>query len=350
MFGLRLENDEWLAVMGVSCLVLRLLFGIAQAVWCCKNDLSPSPMMGGIGILLLPNLTGIAVAATAVALFSILIGTGGLKQEFRVAVYTVLGTFGFFLGIVLEGNISFRLFKFSLWLGSFRVPRYREQLQSGNPAEKLAAAERLERLGPSARSASAELLLALHDESADVRAASLRALLSITPVPEPEKDREILSAARTALNDPDFRVHTAATALLSEARAIPWAEALPKFIDGLLRGDDPTVIVALRGLTLLGPDAASACQLVRDTILQRPATIAWGFSALQAIGTDAVPVLIEFLERGDFNSKCYAIAFVGDMGEPARAALPALRKIARDSSNLKVVATKAIRKLGGNAV
>jgi len=353
MFGFELENDEWVVAIAVVWLVLRVLYGISRVVWGYIFDIPASPFGGGMGIgIFLLFLTPVAVAAMAIALASIT--TCGPRQNLRVVVYSVAGAVGFILGIMLEVHIiSNWLYKFSLWLASFQVPRYREQLQSGNSTDRLDAAERLTRVGTYARSAWDELLVALRDESADVRAVCARTIVFANPKPPPAEDRDTPIAARTALTDPDFRVRAAAAAILLQFRVASPGEVLPAFIEGLTQGDDQTAFVALAGLTLLGPDAAPACPAMRDAILKRPAIMGGGFAIFQAIGAPAVPMLIEILGRGDFGGldfgmKLVAIDTLGKIGEPARAALPVLRMLALQDPTLKGSVAKTIRKLGGD--
>ncbi len=353
MFGFELENDEWVAAIAVACLVLRVFCGIARVVWGYVIDVPPSPLGGGIGIgIFLLFLTPVAVAAMTVALVSI--ATGGPRQNIREVVYGFTIAVGFILGIMLEVHIiSSRLYKFSLWLASFQVPRHREQLQSGNSTDRLDAAERLARVGTYARSAWDELLVALRDESADVRAVCARTIVFANPKPPPAEDRDTPSAARVALTDPDFRVRAAAAAILLQFRVASQGEVLPALIEGLTQGDDQTAFVVLEGLTLLGPDAAPACPAMKDAIFKRPAIMGGGFAIFQAVGAPAVPMLIEILEWGDFGKldfgmKLVAIDTLGKIGEPARTALPVLRKLALRDPKLKGSVAKTIRKLGGD--
>lgn len=368
MFGLDLENDEWLALIGMTCLLLRVFYGIGRVVWLYANDSPPPQILGFMKVnLFLPFLTFAAVSMMSIALISMV--SGGLAKEFRIVAYCMAGGIGFSLGVMLEARISIRLYKFSLWLHSYRIPRYREQLQSGNSTERLAAAERLAKLGPYSRLAWDELVVALRDESADVRAVSGRAMVNANPKPPLSENRDASSKFQTALTDPDYRVRTAAAAILVQFQAVSPSEVLPVLIEGLKQGDKQTAIVAHTGLSLLGPDAAPACEVVRDVILQRQGIVTDGsavltqqeiikhdvetgsfITILQSIGAPSVPALIEIIERGSLSLKYMAIHALGHIGEPARAALPLLRKIARERSILGTITRRTIRKLGGDAV
>ncbi|HEV3438235.1 MAG TPA: hypothetical protein VG122_12800 [Gemmata sp.] len=195
--------------------------------------------------------------------------------------------------------------------------------------------------------------MALRDESADVRATCARAIVFANPKPPSAEDRDTPSAARVALTNRDFRVRAAAAAILLQFRVASPEEVLPALIEGLVQGDDQTALVALAGLTLLGPDAAPACHALRDAFFMRPAIMSGGFAIFQAIGAPAVPMLIEILERGDFGRldfgvKLLAINTLGNIGEPARAALHALRKLALQDPKVKGSVARTIRKLGGD--
>jgi hypothetical protein len=156
---------------------------------------------------------------------------------------------------------------------------------------------------------------------------------------------------RAALADPDLRVRTIAAVLLVQYRAGTTEEVLPILMEGVSQDDDQTNLVALEGLTPLGPAAAPACTALRDLVFRRHHGSV--FAVFQAIGAPAVPMIIEILEKGefgplDFGIKLVAIDTLGKMSSPAWAALPALRKLALQDPKLNGQVAKTIKKLGGN--
>jgi len=349
MFGFQLENDEWLLLIGLVCLASRLLYGFARVVWCFVTDTPYFPQsMSGFykysRFLFMPNLTFLACAAMSIALVSLL---GGPERNVRELIYGVAGGTGLCFGIFVEVTLSIAEVKLTFWLASFRVPRWREQLQSGDSEERLLAAKRLESMGAYARPALYELLTALRDESADVRSACGRAILYASLKSPPLEDKDIPTAARKTVTDPDFRVRSAAAAILVLFRAASAEEVLPSLMAGLTQGDKETDTAAIVALDLLGPDAAPAAHELKEAVLKHREGMYTAFPVFQKIGVPAVPMLIEILYRGDNTLKMQAIETLGNIGEPAREALPALRTIGRDNSTLKFNVKRAVRKIGG---
>ncbi len=348
MFGLQLQNDEWLLVTGVACLILRVLHALLRVLWCFLTDSQIFSLeMGRVQtalIVIMPLFTMIGWVIISIALVSIY--SNGPAQNFRDGTYGTAGIVGLIIGVIFETLFTIRMMKLSFWLAGFRLPRYRELLQSGNPDERFFAAQRLQCIGAYARPARNELLIALHDESADVRAACARAILYSNSLSTNDDDRDTPAAARVGLNDSDFRVRAAAAAILVQFHAATPEEVLPVFIEALKHGDKDTVVATVMGLDSLGADAEPACETLKEEILKRAEELYSAFTILQRIGAPAVPALISILDEGDYNLKFNAIDSLRKIGPPARDALPALNKIARDSFHLRFPAKRAIRKIG----
>ena len=239
-----------------------------------------------------------------------------------------------------------RLFKLSIWVGSLRIPKYRERLQSADPEVRLRAAERLLGLGSRALAARMELLSAMRDESPDVRAMAAMAVFYANPDQPPEDDRDTPAAARGTLDDPDSRVRTITAAILVKFRAAEVGDVLPPLIEGMAL-DDNTSLIAVSMLGRLGPEATPAIPEFQEAILKREPAVVGAIEALGSIGEAAVPLLIEILESGEMSAKWGAADALGKMGSQAQAALPALRRLVRNDS-MGFAAKKAIRQIGRN--
>ncbi len=339
MFGL--EMGELAALVGATYLALRALFALGRVVWWYAADARRFIAMR----LWVPVLTGVAVALMAVALLSFAIGWP-LRGAFVVA-YLAAAFVGFMLGIAVDFVILIRLWRLSDWLMSLRVPRYREQLLYGDESTRLKAALQLTTLGPYARPARPELIAAFKDESAEVRAAAATAVLHAIPEPA-DDDPELPKAARLLLTDPALPVRVNGAAILIAYNS-PSAEFLTVLCDGLKCKDINVSGLSSRGIGKIGPPAEMAIPALRESLFMLEEPNHEAIDALVKIGAPAVPVLIEVLERGDSTGKWSAARALGDMGEPARVALPALRKVANQPDSFAATAAKkAIEKLGGD--
>lgn len=344
MFAISWQVDEWLLVLGVSLLVTRLFIGLGRIVYSLWKDVDYTPELftpkttGGQDSNLMfvtVSMTILGSAALALALASF--WTGGPPQEVRAFVYALCLSAGIFVGVLLEARIA--VWCISLWfflagLG-FKLGKYRADLQSEDTQTRVNAARGLSRLMIKARPAVPELLVAMRDESAEVRALAAVALLSARP----EIETTVESAARAALADPDMRVRTAAAAMLARIPETNADELMPIFHEGLKHQDTHTALIALQGFASLGPRAASACAAIGDAVLLPSCGGSCLASAssgvLAAIGPPALPALIKLLERGDYTVMVSAIWALGEIGEPARDALPLLQTISRQSPFFK---------------
>jgi HEAT repeat protein len=354
MFEFQMDNDEKLLVIGVAYLALRVLCGLARVfVYFCIDVLDyPSGMKNFIICLTFAMLalTGFVVATMAVGLVSMMIGEP--SQTFHYLLYGFVAIVGFFLGAALELGIGLLLYMLLYWLLTFRISRYAERLQSSDTDGKVAAAQRLFRLKTYARPVRPELLLGLYDDSADVRAASAKALLSSDTNPSPE-DRDTPIAVRRALVDKDARVRSTAAAILVRYPNTSPGEVLPALIGGLAQDDERTTIVAMETLTRLSSaDVAPACPAIRDALLNskewsnKRFRMECGFRIFESLGAAAVPFLTEIIERGDKGLKRLSITSLGKIGPPAQAALPILREVAEKSGFLlRDLASQALKKI-----
>jgi HEAT repeat protein len=344
MFGLDLTRSEWAGLVAVAFLFGRVLFSVGRVVWWYVAD-SRRMASPRFGVTL---LCGVAVATMCVAIVSV--ATDWPAAGVHLFAYGAAAVAGFLIGIMFDFVIEIRLWKVSNWLMSLRVPQYRERFLHGDPAVRQGAAERLAGLGEYARPARPELLAATRgDESADVRAAAIQAVWLSTPIPPIDEDADLPKDARAAMADPDPRVRTIAAAILVGFNAARPDEVLPALCDGLMCEDLNVTSCAAVTLEKLGPDAAPAIDALKAAALRASNANSSAPVALGKIGAPAVPALIEILERGDRFCTWSAIDALADMGEPARAALPALQKLVNHRDQMLQNAAKtAIQKLGGH--
>jgi HEAT repeat protein len=339
MFGLK--YGELAVLIGGGYLVLRVLFAVGKVIWWYIIDARRLVGMNPHS----PLLSALATAVLAGGLFSII--TGWPFAGARIMAYIVIMFVACFMGMVFDFLLDLRLYSLSTWLTARRVPQYRERLLYGEPDVRLGAAQRLSSLGAYARPARPELLATFRDESADVRAAAVDAICSSLADP-PDDDPEIPKAARLVLSDPDVRVRVYAAAILTQYGA-PAADVLPVLCEGLTNPDPNVAGAATQSLGRLGPAAEPAIPALREAVLFSSEPNYSALETLGKIGLPALPVLIEALDRGDSLCKRVAADVLGELGEPARVALPALRKLTLQSDILvSGSAKKAIEKLGGN--
>jgi HEAT repeat protein len=355
MFGF--EWDELAVIVGGSFLAARLLWSLGRVLWCFALDAE----FGFPQIHLVERFAGVAGLLLAVGILSIASGGvrgagGGLGTS--VLAYTVVGLLGMFLGSMLDLTVELLMYRVFIRLRALRVPRYREQLLHGDEAVRLQALSRLSWLGARARPARPELLSLLPERSAALRARAAHVLLDTIPDP-PDDDPELVRAARPLLTDADLTVRIAGAAILAAYRQFP-DELIPVLTDGLKTGGEDVIDRAIQALGRLGPAAEPALPLLRETLFKaiepgqelmdsrESEVVSYVLEALKRIGAAAVPVFIELLERGDSLTKWNAARALGSMGEPAKAALPALRKLAIQRDTLvSPAAKKAIEELGG---
>ncbi|HJZ58533.1 MAG TPA: HEAT repeat domain-containing protein, partial [Gemmataceae bacterium] len=196
----------------------------------------------------------------------------------------------------------------------------------------------------SSRAAAAipDLLVASRDESNEVRAYALL-VLGGTDSDDPEVQR----AARSGLFDPDPKVRAAAAVCLVRFKHPP-EELLPALCDGMRQRGHQVAISSVGAIMDLGPAAESIVPVMRELALDTEHPDEAGVVyALGKVGPVGVPVLIEVLERGTTSCRTDAAYALGEMGEAARPAFPALRRAAKDpDQGLSGAANRALRRLG----
>ena len=182
---------------------------------------------------------------------------------------------------------------------------------------------------------------AIADDSASAAAAAL-----LVTVPTRRTTTVNFEGGRALCAIP--RCRFASTRLESWSRIAHRPRTFAGPCDGLKCEDAGVCGLASRALGELGPAAAPAIPALRESlfIIDQPNLEA--VDVLAKIGAPAIPVFLEVLDRGDYTVKWQVVRALGNMGEPARAALPALRRLSIQRTMMTAEVKKAIRKLGGD--
>ncbi len=215
-----------------------------------------------------------------------------------------------------------------------------EAIKDKNTAVHTKAVEALGKIGPNAKAAVPALMAALRDPRDPMRLAAAEALGGIAG-----EAKEAVPALVTAMGDKEPTVSE--TAMGSLGHIGPAARgAVPALL--AVVGDTPQIagesvlldyateqrrLRAIEALGKIGPDAKPALApllaALQDFWLRGAAA-----EALSRIGPEAVPPLMSALASGSPQVRLGAADALGQIGEPARPALPALGRRLQDSSVL----------------
>lgn len=177
-------------------------------------------------------------------------------------------------------------------LGEGAVPTITDALASKIPERRRLAASALAGMGPTAKSAAAELAKALTHDDAAFRALSARALGRIGP------------AAKAALPQLDNAVKDMVTGVRIEAALAAWRiTATPTHVGVLIKALEEKSV----------PDRDAACQAI---------------ATMKAVAKEAVDPLAKLL--GDKDLRVRAITTLGEIGPSANKALPAIKTFMKD--------------------
>ena len=204
------------------------------------------------------------------------------------------------------------------------------KLASDRPADRLAAAEELVKMGWQARPATAALAKALSDPEAPVRKAAAAALGEIGP----EAIAALLKALRT---ESVWAEGLAAKALVKASDAADLTAAVLDAAEGsaMVRDD------ALAVLTTMGPAAAPAVTKLLASDDRRVRW--WALDVLMAYGPGAKPAvaeLIRLLKEDNPWFRAKAAQTLGGIGVRDERVIAALRKAAEDKDEKVAKAAK----------
>jgi HEAT repeat protein len=249
---------------------------------------------------------------------------------------------GLFLGAAIDIYLALRTTSVVAWLLALRLPHYRAQLQSPDPAERTAAAQSIMYMYRWAAPALPDLVSTLNDDVADVRAAAALAIhFSNT------HDASLPAALRPRLTDPDARVRVAGAATMLRLKCVAAPEAVPILATGLMQPDEQYSNLAGWQLAELGADAAPALPMLRAAIFERQPPNESALQALAKLGEPGVLTLAEALSHVEPSVRRSAAHCLATLGRVARSAVPALEAARADPDRtVRNAVTDALLRMG----
>ncbi len=254
------------------------------------------------------------------------------------------------------------------------VKQLLEQLNSSDSAVQIEAARILSTLGAAARPALPDLVETLGSSDAAVRGAAVLALANASPEDEaaikalverlkdddPEvrakaayalgkigsKDQDALDALIHASLDPEAIVRREVRDALRAIKP-PTEVTLPIWAKTLEDAEPQVVIPAMMTLAELGKEAVPA---LREA-LRNPSTAYWAALVASEIGPDAAeltPDLVEVIKHDDPECRMQAIVALGQIGEGAKSAVPAIVELLEQETfeSVKYAAAFALGEIG----
>jgi HEAT repeat protein len=257
------------------------------------------------------------------------------------------------------------------------VPAWIDLIRVGDAAVRVPAAEQLALIGPRARAAIPSLLPLLDDHDPLVQLTVAEAILAIDRDPAPitprflaalvnadpsirrrgavglgklgPSDADMAGELEPLLDDPDVRVRIAA------ASALNLIGAKTNKAVGILAAalDDADDAVRADALETLGHYRSSAGPLLpqlRAILSEEDSEIQFAAASaiLRITGSDheSLDLIIALLPDGGVPLRIRAVQFLGEMGQSAQKALPALRNLCNDhNDDLAAAAKDAVAKL-----
>ena len=337
------EAAAWVLLAGAAWFVLRLLlfwWNVLRVVRAGADD---------------TRLSKVEKAERYLAIVSAMVG-GAVCVALVVALWPwSLGFFfaavvAYFLGIVAVLMAELvcldqRKWRMAAWLLASSLPRLREQLRSPDPTERATAARVIFRMKKHGAPAMPDLIEALRDKSAEVRAQAGLAVYSLAY--GPNLPAHLPGALRPLLRDPDARVRTVAAGSLICLGVASAPEVIPALTDGLTHPDGQFAeAIAAGELAHFGTDAAPAIPALRAALFDRHPPNIGALHVLESIGEPAVPVLVDALTHPDCSVRKWTAYYLGYMGKVATAAVEPLQA-AMDDQDEKVrrAAQKALKQI-----
>ena len=232
---------------------------------------------------------------------------------------------GLFAGLFLDIFCEIRARRIIPRLLAVRLPQFQEQLRSADESERADAAASISCMGRHGAKAVPDLIHALKDKSAEVRAQAALALWQVH-VNDPDLPR----ALHPLLHDRDARVRIAAAGTLA-AFGLPVAtDAIPILVEGLMLPDEQLAeTIAVISLSGLEANAAPAIAGLRTALWDRQPPNIGALDVLDRIGEKALQVLAEALSHPDSLCRQVAAMILGRKGKAAAAAAAGVTRSAR---------------------
>ena len=232
-----------------------------------------------------------------------------------------------------------KLDDFLEWLGLARR-RHRTTSFLGDYEESPEIVEDLARLGPPAIPVLTKALTD-NDEDDRVRLHAALALGEMGP-----QAAEATPSLIQALKQRNEMIATRAASALGKIGP-PAKDAVPALIDALKAGDWSLRCWAAETLGRIGPAAKAAVPALEEALKDEQARF-YAAEALAKLGLPekGLPVLIALLEDKSSSWREAAAEALGDIGPPAKAAIPALRGALKDEqAHVRKAAAEALKKI-----
>jgi HEAT repeats len=253
------------------------------------------------------------------------------------------GFLGLLVGIVVDFLLVARYqHRIAVSIVAGKATTYAEQLELGDSEQRVRAAKAMAFIGPKALFAVPQLLAVWKDRDAELR-YTVAVALGCTDSDDPA----VIAAMQSGLQDADARVRVAAAwALVKFKRAD--AEVVVPLLRAGLKMEKEVKEIASSALYELGPAAAPAVPDFIAMIGEDFNDNALARYVLAAIGSPATPALIPLLQADIRKVRELAIDILGEIGTPAREALPALQELLHDpDKRIREAATRAVAKVEG---
>jgi HEAT repeat protein len=231
--------------------------------------------------------------------------------------------------------------------------RLMEQLRHNDATVRRSAAEGLERLGPAAREAVPDLVVALVDVVKEVRVAAKQALAAVDPSwPSHEQIGRALPALAKELGNSRFELGQTAAEILSRIGLPALATLIQELLDAKTTESAHIRQMWLaRALGWLGPSAQAAVPALVQALSSEHSHVREAAAeALEKIGAaaqDAVPALTAALEHWNKAIRRAAARALGCIGAGAASAASSLAKLLADQDvEVRAAAAEALAQLG----
>lgn len=231
-------------------------------------------------------------------------------------------------------------------IGGPAVPALLQALEAPDKLRRCQACLVLAHIGPEARSAVPALGKLMQDRETNCRAFAALALVRI----DPDNQVKTVELLASLLKDQDRGVRIAtvhALELLSRK-----AEGVMPALATALQDPAPEVRIATCAvLSRMGPDAKDAlpalqaCRKGEDYQVRVSATAA-AIAIDPELSPKVVPDLVEILDDKNPEARRGAVYLLGQIGTPAKTALPALQRLLQDENrDVRLAAEQAIKRI-----